>query len=119
MGTVFIRRLPIECVIGVHSHERASKQRLLISVTLETDFTQAAATDALVDTVDYVAIAAEIQATAESGRFHLIETLAERLAVDLLTTSITGVTVEIEKPAALEATPEVGVRAYRQRDPER
>ena len=119
MGTVFIRRLPVDCVIGVHPHERGSKQRLLVSVSLETDFSKAAQTDALADTIDYAAVAAHIRTSAQDGQYHLIETLAEKLLCDLLKAPIIEVVVEIEKPAALPDTRVVGVRAHRRRDPER
>jgi dihydroneopterin aldolase len=118
VGTVFIRRLPVDCVIGVHPYERVSRQRLLVSVSLETDFSKAAATDALGDTVDYTAIAAHIRTSAQDGQYRLIETLAEKLLSDLLKAPVTEVVVEIEKPAALPDTREVGVRAQRRRDPE-
>lgn len=118
MGTVFIRQLPVDCVIGVHPHERGSKQRLLVSVSLETDFSKAAKTDTLDDTVDYAAIATHIRTTAEDGQYRLIETLAEKLLSDLLKDPVTEVVVEIQKPAALTDTREVGVRTQRRRNPE-
>jgi dihydroneopterin aldolase len=115
VASVFIRELPVTCIIGVHPDERASRQRLLISVELETDFTRAAATDALEQALDYTDIAARIDARAREGRFHLLETLAERLATELLQDPVTRVTVEIEKPAALPSTRQVGVRIRRSR----
>ena len=45
MGTLFIRSLPVDCVIGIHPFERASRQRLFISLTIDTDFAAAAAAD--------------------------------------------------------------------------
>lgn len=107
--------MPVRCVIGVHPHERGSTQELLVSVELDTDFSTAAATDDLADTLDYTRIAETVERCAVEGRFQLIETLAERLADLLLTTTVDRVTVEIEKPAALGATRHVGVRVSRSR----
>lgn len=113
MGSLFIRSLPVHCIIGVHPHERASRQRLLISLTLETDFSAAAAGDDIDQAVDYSALAADIEAFAREGQFQLIETLAERLADRLFQPPITELRIEVLKPAALEQTREVGVIARR------
>lgn len=113
MGTLFLRKLPVDCIIGVHPHERGSRQRLLLNVTLETDFSRAAGSDALADALDYTALAERIETFARAGRFRLIETLAERLADDLFTEAVTSLQVEVWKPAALPGSRQVGVRATR------
>ena len=102
-------------MIGVHPHERVSRQRLLISVELETDISRPAASDRIEDALDYTAIAAAIERCAESGRYHLIETLAERLAVELMQETVSAITVEVQKPGALTGTREVGVRVKHSR----
>jgi len=113
MGTLFIRELPVECVIGVHPHERHSRQRLLVSLTIEASFENAATTDELTHALDYVALAAEIERIATDGRYHLIETLAERIADGLFEPRMRSLEVEVRKPAALPRTPHVGVRTRR------
>lgn len=113
MGTLFVRSLPVDCVIGIHPFERSSRQRLLISLTLEVDFTEAARTDAIEQAVDYTALSEEIAAFARKGRYALIETLAERLADHLFAPPMQRLELEISKPAALGATREVGVRVHR------
>lgn len=118
MGTLFIRELPVECVIGIHPFERCSRQRLLITVVLETSFRDAAAADTLTATVDYVSLAAKIEQIATEGRFRLIETLAERIADALFDSSMQRLEVEVLKPAALPRTANVGVRTRRQREVE-
>ena len=118
MGCIFIRDLPVACVIGVHPHERQSRQQLLISVELTTDFAAAARSDHLVDALDYTAIAREIEQFAVEGRFRLIETLAERLAERLLVAPVSRISLSVEKPAALAATRTVGVRVERERPPD-
>jgi dihydroneopterin aldolase len=84
-----------------------------VSVVLETSFRAAAAADQLVDTVDYVSLAAKIEQIARDGRFHLIETLAERIADALFDSSMRRLEVEVCKPAALPRTRTVGVRTCR------
>lgn len=113
MGTLFIRSLPVDCIIGVHAYERASRQRLLVSLTLETDFTDPARTDDVDRAVDYTALAEQITSFAREGGYALIETLAERLADHLFVPPIERLELEIIKPAAIGATREVGVRVHR------
>ena len=116
MGTVFIDKLCVECVIGIHAHERATRQRLLISVELDMDFRAAAAADDIDTAMDYVAVRELIETTAINGRFQLIETLAERLAEALMEEPVSNVRIEIQKPSALPGTSGVGVRTQRDRD---
>ena len=113
MGTLFIRSLPIDCIIGIHPFERASRQRLLVSLTLSADFGPAAEQDEIEHALDYTALAARIEGFARNGRFKLIETLAERLADELFEAPIENLELEVVKPAALEQTREVGVRTVR------
>lgn len=116
MGTLFIRSLPVDCIIGIHPFERASRQRLYISLTLSTEFSDAAAEDDIEHAIDYAALAARIEVFAREGEFRLIETLAERLADDLFEPPIRTLEIEVTKPAALEQTREVGVRTRRPRN---
>ena len=113
--TIFIRRLPVTCIIGVHPHERTSQQQLIISVELDLDLDPAAASDQLEDTLDYDRVAQRIEQCAVNGRFQLIETLARHLADELLREPVSRIQIEIEKPAALVATRQVGVRIIRSR----
>jgi dihydroneopterin aldolase len=113
VGTLFIRDLPVDCVIGIHPYERAARQQLIISLSLETDFTAAAATDDIDLALDYTDLSDRIAAFARDGRFALIETLAERLADHLFAPPMHTLEIEVIKPAALSGTREVGVRVCR------
>lgn len=114
MGTLFIRSMPVQCVIGVHPFERVSRQQLLISLMLELDFADAAASDDIDQAMDYTELAARIETIAREGRFRLIETLAETIADDLFDTSMQRLEIEVQKPRALTGTPHVGVRVTRE-----
>ncbi len=110
---MFIRELPVDCVIGVHPFERSSRQRLLLSLTLETDFSDAAATDDVEKAIDYTVLAEKMTAIAREGRFRLIETLAETIADALFRAPMQWLEIEVQKPRAIAGTPQVGVRATR------
>jgi dihydroneopterin aldolase len=114
---VFVRDLPVDCIIGLNRDERVARQRLLVSVELTSDFAAAARDDDLDSGLDYVSIAEQVKTIATNGQFRLIETLAVRVAEKLLE-SAAVVVVEIEKPAALAATRRAGVRVRRARSGE-
>ena len=115
MDRIFIRELPVRCIVGVLAHERSTRQQLLVSVELALDFTSAVRDDDLTRTVDYSAVAVEIERIAIEGRFQLLETLATHIADSLMVPPVTAVSVEIQKPAALPTTRKVGVSIHRPR----
>lgn len=99
--TVFIRQLRIEAMIGVHPHERESRQPLLVD--LDIDVGEIGGTD-LSDTLDYCAVAAEAQNIADRGHIDLVETFASRLADAILShRHAIRVRIGITKPGALAA----------------
>src|SRR5437870_3081333 len=76
----------IDCVaaIGVTAEERTIKQRLSIDVEILVDAARAAQHDSLKDAIDYSKIAILVMQVCGSRDFHLIETLAELLAGQIL-----------------------------------
>jgi 7,8-dihydroneopterin aldolase/epimerase/oxygenase len=96
---VSIRDLSVAAVIGVHGWEREVEQTLLFSVDMVADVRRAAATDDLADALDYSAVARTIAAVVRDGKFHLIETAAERVAGRLLADfPVTWLRLEVRKP---------------------
>jgi len=96
---VSIKDLSVSAVIGVHDWEREVEQTLLISVDMAADVRQAAATDDLADALDYSAVVSTIAAVVREGKFHLIETAAERVAERLLADfPVTWLRVQVRKP---------------------
>ena len=116
MDIVFIEQLAIEAFIGVHDFERARPRPLLIDLELGFDNRRAAAADRIGDTLDYDAISRRIQAFAQTTRFELIETLAERLA-ELLQGEfgVRWLRLRVGKPEAIHAARTVGVMIERGR----
>jgi 7,8-dihydroneopterin aldolase/epimerase/oxygenase len=97
--TVSIRDLAMPAVIGVHPWERETEQTLTCSVDLATDVRRAAARDDLADALDYSAIASTIATVVREGKFRLIETAAERVAVRLLAEyPVSWLRLEVRKP---------------------
>ena len=70
--------------IGVAAGERNLAQACEADVTVWGDFAAAASTDSLDKSLDYCKLLATIQDTALSRKYNLLETLAYRMAHDVL-----------------------------------
>ena len=66
--------------VGVPDAERAQPQRLLLTVEMESDFTAAAASDGIADTIDYFAVTQRLLKFGEGREWKLIEKLAADIA---------------------------------------
>lgn len=120
---ILIRDLALRCVIGVYPEERRAPQDVIINIVLETDTRPAARSDSIHDAIDYKALKQDIIALVEHSSFHLVETLADRIAA--LCAARAGVrraVVTVDKPGALRFARSVAVevtRKGRRRPPSR
>jgi dihydroneopterin aldolase len=91
--------LEVRARIGVPEAERADSQRLLVSLEMHIDsFARAAAADDVALTVDYFTVTQHVKTVAAERPRHLLETLAEEIASDLLSHfPIPKLTLEIKK----------------------
>jgi len=113
-----VRDLRVACVIGTTEAERARRQEVLVSLTLQADLRRAGSSDLLEDTVDYGALAARVTALLESSSYHLLEALAEAVAgACLQDPRVRRVEVEADKPRAVPLAASAGVRIVRERRP--
>lgn len=116
LDRVFVNALIVEAILGIHPHERTTPQPVRISLELGTDISGAAHTDRIGDALDYAAAADLAARITRAGQFQLAETLAERLAEELLAGfPAQWVRVTVEKPAALPNAASVGVSIERHR----
>ena len=82
--TIFIHGLKTEAIIGIFDWERQVKQTVLIDFEICADIRRAASTDSIEDTLNYKRVAKRVLAFVEQSAFHLIETLAEHVAMLVL-----------------------------------
>jgi dihydroneopterin aldolase len=86
---------------GVLPFEREIGQPFVVDVEMCVDTSRAAATDDLALTVDYGTVAMEVVRIVTGPPYQLIETLAERIAEQILGISgVDRVTVSVHKPHA-------------------
>jgi dihydroneopterin aldolase len=116
---VFVRGLTLQARLGVHAHEAARAQRIVIGIDLAVRDEAAPASegaDELARVVDYGAVAATARRIAEAGHVRLAETLAERIALALLADArVVRARVSVEKPDVLADVTSVGVVVERTR----
>jgi dihydroneopterin aldolase len=100
---------------GVREAERAHPQEFKIDIEVECDLTEAGLTDKLVDTIDYTRIRAIAREVIEGESAQLIETLASRIADQVLDLpGVRAVSVRIAKrPASMQPIDAAAVRINR------
>ena len=110
MDIVYLRDLRIPTVIGVFEWERRVRQTAALDLDMAADVARAARSDALIDALDYKAVAKQIIAFVGESRFQLVETLAEQVAQLVLTEfEVSWVRVRINKTGAVRGARDVGV----------
>jgi dihydroneopterin aldolase len=95
---IHIEQLEISTRIGVPEKERATAQRLTVSISFWPYYDQRDMADEIDNAVNYSIVAEETKNFVRDQSTSLIETLADRLAMHLLKTfRIQRVTVELRK----------------------
>ena len=104
MSKISIVDLEVFYRVGVPDAERAQPQRLLLTVEMEFDFSAAARTDNLADTIDYFAVSQRLLRFGEGRSWKLIEKLATDIANTILIEfKPAAVTLEVKKFIVPEA----------------
>ena len=109
-----LRELRVSAVVGVLSEERGRAQPLAFDIDIERPMEEAAMNDDLAETTNYAEILRLTATVARDGAFLLLETLAYRVAREILSfdDAIASVTVAVRKlhPPVAEDVATVGVR---------
>jgi 7,8-dihydroneopterin aldolase/epimerase/oxygenase len=96
-----LRGLTVRGHHGVFEHERRDGQDFVVDLTVGLDLSAAAASDELADTLDYGALAQRAAAIVGGEPSDLIESVAGRIADDVLTDRrVRAVEVVLHKPQA-------------------
>jgi len=114
-----IRDLRLSAIVGVLSEERERSQPLAIDLDLYRPFEAAAMNDDLAETTNYAAVISLTSKVVTEGQFLLLETLAYRVAYEILALDpeIARVSVAARKlrPPVAEDVATVGVRCTLER----
>jgi 7,8-dihydroneopterin aldolase/epimerase/oxygenase len=113
---VFVRDLEIIALLGIHEHEKAKPQRIIVNIDLSVREGVAEIEDDIRNVVSYEIVVRRVERIVAQGHVHLVETLAERIASACLADErVTGVRVRIEKPDIIPNARSVGVEIERLR----
>jgi dihydroneopterin aldolase len=116
MDKIFVHGLKTETIIGIFDWERQVKQTIVIDFEFSADIRKAARTDSIDDTLNYMGVAKRVLAFVEASSFHLIETLAEHVAMLVLEEfGVDWVRMSLSKPGAIRGSRDVGVKLERDR----
>ena len=110
MDQIFINAIAVECVVGVWEWERQVKQPVIVDLEMAANIKRAAASDNLVDTIDYKSVSKRVQTFIAESQFQLVETLSERIAEIIVKEfAVTWVKVKLNKQGALRGARDVGI----------
>jgi dihydroneopterin aldolase len=116
MDKIFIHALKTEAIIGIFDWERQVKQTVIVDIEIGADIRKAASFDSIEDTLNYKRVAKRVLAFVEESKFHLVETLAERIAMLILEEfGVSWVGLSLSKPGAIRSSRDVGVTLERDR----
>ena len=94
-----LRELRLSAIVGVLREERDRAQPLAFDLDVQRPFEEAAMNDDLAETTDYATVLEIASRVAHEGAFLLLETLAYRVAREVLAfdSAIESVTVAVRK----------------------
>ena len=94
-GKIYIVDLEVYYRVGVPDAERAQPQRLLLTIEMESDFTAAAKSDGIADTIDYFAVTQRLLKFGEDREWKLIEKLVADIA-DMILAGFQPLSISVE-----------------------
>lgn len=101
MDQLCIHSLSVQTQIGVYAWEQQIKQKLLIDITIPSDFSTCG--DDITQTLDYAALSEAITLFVESKSFKLIEYVANSVAQLIQQEfEVNELTVSVTKPQAVK-----------------
>jgi dihydroneopterin aldolase len=111
---IFIHALKTETIVGIFDWERQVKQTVVMDIEFSADIRKAALSDSIDDTLNYKRVAKRVLAFVDESSFHLVETLAEHVAMLILDEFTVGwVRIALSKPGAIRSSRDVGVMLER------
>ena len=114
MDKIFIHALKTETIVGIFDWERQVKQTVVLDIEFSADIRKAALTDSIDDTLNYKGVAKRVLSFIEESSFHLVETLAEHVAMLILEEfGVSWVRIALSKPGAIRSSRDVGVMLER------
>lgn len=107
---VFIQGLEVITTIGVYDWEKGIKQKLILNLEMAHDNRPAGLSDNVEDALDYAKVSQAVLTHIETGRFELVERVAEEVAALIMQEfNVPWIKVHLIKPGAVVQAQGVGV----------
>ncbi|MBM7115688.1 dihydroneopterin aldolase [Archangium primigenium] len=124
LDVIELRRLTVQCIVGMYPAERDTPQPLELDAALYLDTREAGLKGRLQDTVDYARLTGELRFLLETANFRMLETAAEALCryllapptADAMRAPLQAVTLRLSKPEALGRTAQAALCVHRTAD---
>ena len=114
MDHIFIRDLKIVTLVGVHRHEKIAPQTVKLDLDIGISNQAVFESDRIADCIDYSKVIERVTMLAGEQHYHLIETLADRVArLVLREFGASWVRVSIAKLGVLKNGTSAGVTVER------
>lgn len=114
MDKIFIKDLVINTYIGIYDHELTTQQPVILDIELFLDASHNKIQDSINNTLDYEKLIDFIKLYCKENRFNLIETLADKLAENILECFETNtIELTLTKPQASVYTSKIGIKITR------
>ncbi len=111
---VFINDLVLDCLIGVHRHEKDGSQRIRINIELTVVENKTPIEDKLSNVLCYESLIGKVRKLVAAGHVNLVETLAQRLAdLCLAEPQVCNAKIRIEKLDVFADAVSVGIEIAR------
>ncbi len=100
MDKIYMNALAFYGYHGVFSEEKKLGQRFQVDITLELDLTKASSSDNIDESIDYGDVYKRVQNIVEGKPYKLVETVAEKIASELLAAyeRLQACTIKVIKP---------------------
>ncbi len=113
---LYLHDLTADCIIGIWDWERQTRQTVILDLDMGVDIRAAAASDDIHHTLDYKAVAKRVIGFIKTSEFHLVETLAERVAELVLREfPVPWLRLRLNKRGAIRGAGQVGLVIERRR----
>ncbi len=114
--TVLIKDFIIYEIIGIHSHEKANKQKIVFNIVINVNQNIFPDENNLSSIVDYEKITNKLKTLAKNKKYNFLESLAEDSFNEIFADKrINSVKIKIEKPNAIENAQSVGIEVFKSR----
>jgi dihydroneopterin aldolase len=114
--SILIKDFIINEIIGIHKHEKISKQKIIFNVVIDVNQNTLPSENNISSIIDYEKITNKLENLAKNTKYNFLESLAEDSFKEIFQDKrINSVRIKIEKPDAIANAKSVGVEVFKTR----